>query len=542
MILISRVALLFELFKAKNIGMAPSIFAFGFRATQDAQKRRNRTFLNKASEYFFGELDKGMSSPLMFMATTGVIVAFSWKLAGRYFAPTRELADNRVVGSKVPMSDTHNAFWGLRRSVPAGQHVETMGASVDSDLKRPSLVYSEHSELTTDSDWIVLELSEFDPKLNDDIYFRSLHSLNMKKVDPSTLKRTDAEQRELDHRIELSKATGGAPVSENDMFLNPHIHGMVKCKGVSTDNNCIPYVGALGEEISRKLMLALGPAHLLRDPANTTLPVRFSLVKEAPVKTLICGLKGGELARWLSSAFPNFDVDVVEQDGALVKLARRFLGFREHSSLHLYIADPLDYARKLASREIDKQYDLIVIDCVDGSNQLATQFGRLEFASHVRNGLTKNGMVVANIPNKDPQFIYNVVQNWRMSFHMRAVLLIHCTTSPNTIMMTFQDSADRGKLNFGSVTGVEEFRDIIHTQQSYYGNNRVGFNLAGEINSQNFRVLEPNKEYSMEHYLPIAHPLVMERRAGGSSSSTSRKKTDAGVSSWWSWLSGGDKK
>lgn len=517
--------------------MVANIFAFGFRAGRDGQKRRNRVFLNKFSEFFFNQLDKGMTSPFVFVATTGLIVAASWKLADRYFKPTRELVNNRVVGSRVPLSDTHNSFWGLRRSVPVAQHAETMGESLDSDLKRPSLVHSEHSETAQDSDWIVLELSEFDPQLKDDIYYRSLHALNMRKVDPATLKLTDAEQRELDHKIELSKASGRAPVTENDRFMNPHIHGMVKCKGVSSDNNCIPYAGSLTEEVSRKLMLALGPAHLLRDPVKTLLPRRFSLVKEAPVKTLICGLKSGDLARWLSAAFPNYEVDVVESDGAIVKLARRFLGFREHSTLNLYIADPVEYARKLASREINKLYDLVVIDCVDGSNQLPTQFGRLEFASHVRNGMSQNGMVVMNIPNSDPNFIYNVVQNWRMSFHLRTVLLIHCTTSPNTIMMTFQDSADRGKLNFGTVTGVEEFRDIIHTQQSYYGNRRVAFDLAREINQQNFRVLEPNKEYSIEHYLPIAHPLVMERRAAAAGGGGKKKKD--GDASWWpSWLGG----
>ncbi|CUE55578.1 Hypothetical protein, putative [Bodo saltans] len=459
--------------------MVANIFAFGFRAGRDGQKRRNRVFLNKFSEFFFNQLDKGMTSPFVFVATTGLIVAASWKLADRYFKPTRELVNNRVVGSRVPLSDTHNSFWGLRRSVPVAQHAETMGESLDSDLKRPSLVHSEHSETAQDSDWIVLELSEFDPQLKDDIYYRSLHALNMRKVDPATLKLTDAEQRELDHKIELSKASGRAPVTENDRFMNPHIHGMVKCKGVSSDNNCIPYAGSLTEEVSRKLMLALGPAHLLRDPVKTLLPRRFSLVKEAPVKTLICGLKSGDLARWLSAAFPNYEVDVVESDGAIVKLARRFLGFREHSTLNLYIADPVEYARKLASREINKLYDLVVIDCVDGSNQ----------------------------------------------------------RQPPPTQSTFQDSADRGKLNFGTVTGVEEFRDIIHTQQSYYGNRRVAFDLAREINQQNFRVLEPNKEYSIEHYLPIAHPLVMERRAAAAGGGGKKKKD--GDASWWpSWLGG----
>lgn len=507
--------------------MAPSVSGFGFRGGASTGQRGRRKFSSKVTEYFFREVDKGMQSPWVVALSAGLVGLTSWKFAHRYLQPARELTDLRVPGSRAPLSDTHNAFWGLRRSIPVGHRAETMSESVESDLKRPALVHSEHSETSPGCDWVVLELSEYDPQIQDDIYYRSVHSLQMAKEDASTLQRTEEEQRKFNHEVEKAKASGAAPVTETDRFLNPHIHGMVKCKAVSAANNCIPYVGHLSEEVSRKLMLALGPAHLLRDPANILLPRRFTVAKEAPVKTLICGLKSGELSRWLAAAFPNYDIDVVEQDGAIVKLARRFLGFREHSTLKLFIADPVDYARKLASKEIDKQYDLVVLDCVDGANRLSTQFGRLEFISHVRNGLTKNGMVAVNIPNSDPHYIYNVVQNWRMAFHMRTAILVHCTTSSNTIMLTFQDAADRGKLNFGSVSNVEEFRDIIHTQAAYYGNNRVAFDLSSEINPQNFRVLEAGREYPIEHYLPIHHPMVLQRRAGASAALQSSK------ASWW---------
>ncbi|EPY27080.1 hypothetical protein STCU_05931 [Strigomonas culicis] len=267
-------------------------------------------------------------------------------------------------------------------------------------------------------------------------------------------------------------------------------------------------------------MLALGPVHIVRDAAKTLVPMRLTLGRQVAIETLVVGLHGGGLPRWLSSSFPNFQVDVVERDGALVSLCRRFLGFQESSNLHLWVGDPFDYLAQTAAacRQgaeqrgagrhafTGKRYDLILLDGIDGSGHLSPQYGRLEFVNSVRNSMGNTGVVAMAVPNKDGRFLYQMTQNWRMAFSGRPVLLIHCITSPTTILMTFQDNADRGKANVGSVHNVEEFKDLVRSHMKHYGAGRILFDLTNEVNDKNFRVLDPGQTYDLDAYLPRGHP------------------------------------
>ncbi|CCW65780.1 unnamed protein product [Phytomonas sp. EM1] len=302
------------------------------------------------------------------------------------------------------------------------------------------------------------------------------------------------------------------------------IHGMVKCKGVTTLNNCVPYGGHLESEISRKLLLSLAPVHVLRSASKVFLPVRFTTVKEVPVETLVVGLHSGEIPRWLSNSFPNFNVNVVEEDGTLVGICRRFLGFRESSNLSLRIGNPIDYLRSLAANlvaehggaggKIDKRYDLVLIDAVDGAGQLSTQFGHLEALNNLRNCMSNNGCVAITLPNKNASFLYNMVQNWRMGFAGRPVVLIHCYTAPYTILMTFQDDAARGMANIGSVANVREFQDLLRAHLKHYGQDRVPFDFTNEIHEDNFKVLMPGERYDTAAFLPRGHPELAQPVGG----------------------------
>lgn len=477
------------------------MFNFGFKGSGSIGQRPKRQYLNKATEFFFTELEKGMQSPFCAIGAACMVGFGAYRVNNNYIQPMRERAMERIPAARQPFADSHNAFWGLRQAVPGGHQPQTMTQTVETELTRPSLVHSEHSETTPHREWVVLELSEFDTKANDDVYFRSIHSIDMAPLPD------DEKQRLKDNKGRKDMPKGGI-VKEPLSPTQEHIHGMVKCRGIDSQNNCTPYIGSLVDEVSRKLMLALGPVNILRDLRGTLMTFRFTFVGEPDTNVLICGLRGGALARWLSTAFPNFKVDVVEPDAALARICRRYLGFREADGLQLHLTEPSDFLRRTAVQQEGKRYDLVVIDCVDGANKLSTTYSRLEFINNVRNCMTRAGMAVVNVPNKDPSYLYNVVQNWRIAFPQRTIVLIHCTTSDNTVMMAFQDMADRGKVNFGSVGSAREFKDLINTQYHAYKNNRIVFDLNEEINDENFRVFGPAQEYPLEHYLPVHHPAL----------------------------------
>ncbi|RNF03405.1 hypothetical protein TraAM80_05768 [Trypanosoma rangeli] len=168
------------------------------------------------------------------------------------------------------------------------------------------------------------------------------------------------------------------------------------------------------------------------------------------------------------------------------------MGFQESSNLRLCIADPVEFLCCTAVPEVGRRYDLAMLDVSDGAGRVSTQYGRLEFINSVRNSLTGASCAVASLPNKDGVSLYNMVQNWRMAFAGRTVLLVHCAISPQTLLMTFQDYAARGKANFGSVTNVEEFKDLLRTKLVHYGTWRAPFELTRGVSDKNFRVLHPS--------------------------------------------------
>ncbi|AYU77663.1 hypothetical protein LdCL_160013400 [Leishmania donovani] len=457
-------------------------------------------------------------------------------------------------------------------------------------MRRPQLLFSEASELherpsaanpSGEVDVVCLELSEFSPTLRDDVYYRSVHYVpaqgssaaassteyqgSWPKGSKQVSSSSDSSEKSMMSSSEVaatcsaasaaSSGTASIPTTAEVEKVTPAtdylqfmpgqgeevIHGMIKCKGVTTQNNCVPYAGHLEGEYARKLMLTLGPVHILRDATQTILPRRFSFVKQVPVETLVLGMHSGEMPRWLSTCYPNFNVHVVEKDGTLVRLCKRFLGFQESSNLTVHVDDPVEYVRRQAvmtaygnttDSEV-KPYELVLIDAMDGAGRLSTQYGRLEFISNIRRIMSNNGCIAVTLPNKDAGFVFNMVQNWRMAFAGRPVVLVHCVTSPCTILMTFQDTATRGKANIGSVAKVEEFQDVLREHIRHYGADRVQFDITREVSASNFSVLNPEQTYGIEAYLPAGHPAILAARHQEVQEAMLRKSRSQG---WGAWL------
>ncbi|KAG5482003.1 hypothetical protein LSCM1_05717 [Leishmania martiniquensis] len=568
-----------------------------------------RQYAHHTTEFFFEQLDKGFASPYVLLASGVFFSYLAWRVTEHYVRPRQEqLAQCRPI-QRVPFVPAHNVFWGLADQSQAGvsatgsraSDVEGVASNLflpqsvneaqEEAMRRPQLLFSETSELherpsaanpSGEVDIVCLELSEFDPRLRDDVYYRSVHyvpaqgglagssSVGYEGSSPTEWAQTSSSSvlgRKSMMRPGEVAATATAAASagpsasaspptaaevEKTMSATDYlqfmsgqgeevIHGIMKCKGVTTQNNCVPYPGHLEQEYARKLMLTLGPVHVLRDPAQAILPRRFSFVKEVPVETLVLGMHSGEMPRWLSTCYPNFNVHVVEKDGALVRLCKRFLGLQESSNLTVHIGDPVDYVRHQAAMTANgnpaeagfKPYGLVLIDAVDGAGRLSTQYGRLEFLSNIRSIMSRNGCIALALPNKDAGLVFNMVQNWRMAFSGRPVVLVHCVTSPYSILMTFQDAATRGKANIGSIAKVEEFQDVLRAHIRHYGADRMQFDITREVSVANFSVLNPEQRYRLEAYLPAGHPALLEARHQEVQEAMLRRSH---AQSWGSWL------
>ena len=128
--------------------------------------------------------------------------------------------------------------------------------------------------------------------------------------------------------------------------------------------------------------------------------------------------------------YPHYMIDCVEGDAGLVRVLRKYFGFKDQSKLNLVIEDPTEYVRRISTSIPEKDegggkignYDCIWVDLVNEQGMIPREYSRLEFISNVRDCMSGRGILVMNIPNKDDRILNSVVSNVRMVFEGRSVV------------------------------------------------------------------------------------------------------------------------
>src|SRR5580658_3691032 len=125
----------------------------------------------------------------------------------------------------------------------------------------------------------------------------------------------------------------------------------------------------------------------------TQLMLGALLLNPDPHSILIIGLGGGTLPRTLGKLLPEADIDVVEIDPAVVRVAAQYFDYRPDAHQHVSEEDGRAFVRRML--RTDKRYQLIMLDAYDNQyipEHLLTQ----EFLQQVRSLLAPNGIVAAN--------------------------------------------------------------------------------------------------------------------------------------------------
>jgi len=112
-----------------------------------------------------------------------------------------------------------------------------------------------------------------------------------------------------------------------------------------------------------------------------------------PRSILIVGLGGGTLPRTLEKLLPNADIDVVEIDPAVVRVAQQYFGFRPDEHVHVIEEDGRAYVRRMLRGS--KRYQLIMLDAYD-HQYIPEHMLTREFLQQVHSLLQPQGIVAAN--------------------------------------------------------------------------------------------------------------------------------------------------
>lgn len=131
------------------------------------------------------------------------------------------------------------------------------------------------------------------------------------------------------------------------------------------------------------------PAHLLHQYSR--LQMLGSLYPRDLRRALVVGLGGASLSKALLAQFPDLQVDSIELDPEIVKLARDYFWYRESDRCRSIVSDAREFLVK--NQQI---YDLIVLDAFDGL-EIPAPLRTVQFYGLVKKHLNAGGVVVANL-------------------------------------------------------------------------------------------------------------------------------------------------
>lgn len=116
---------------------------------------------------------------------------------------------------------------------------------------------------------------------------------------------------------------------------------------------------------------------------------------DAPQRGLILGHGGGSLAKWLAQHWQGLELDVVEMDPSVVKVAEEYFDYTSPSLHHVYIQDARTFLGTTSA-----QYDLIWVD-VFARHLIPFHLTTQEFYRELREHLTAGGVLTLNLASSD---------------------------------------------------------------------------------------------------------------------------------------------
>ena len=117
------------------------------------------------------------------------------------------------------------------------------------------------------------------------------------------------------------------------------------------------------------------------------------LFNQQPQNILIVGLGGGTLPEAFFGLLDNVQIDTVEIDQAVIKVAKEYFLFKESERNRVFAQD----ARVFVKRAIlqSKEYDLVILDAFNG-DYIPEHLMTKEFLIEVQRLLSQKGLLIAN--------------------------------------------------------------------------------------------------------------------------------------------------
>lgn len=126
------------------------------------------------------------------------------------------------------------------------------------------------------------------------------------------------------------------------------------------------------------------------------------LYQPQPRCVLIVGLGGGAMVRFLTHHEPQAQIDAVEIDPAVVRLADEYFGVRTGGNVRVHTADAFQFVETTGDR-----YDLILMDAFlrpsadTDTTGVPTRLKTLDFLRRLKQTLAPGGVIAFNVNEHD---------------------------------------------------------------------------------------------------------------------------------------------
>ncbi len=125
-----------------------------------------------------------------------------------------------------------------------------------------------------------------------------------------------------------------------------------------------------------------------------------------PRKLLIIGEGGGTIPTALQQMLPDTQIDLVELDGAVARIAKRYFNFKPGPKMKVTIADGRVFVKRAIPQK--PNYDMIMLDAFD-ADYIPEHLLTREFLEEVKSILAPNGVIVANTFSNSALYDYESV-------------------------------------------------------------------------------------------------------------------------------------
>lgn len=112
-----------------------------------------------------------------------------------------------------------------------------------------------------------------------------------------------------------------------------------------------------------------------------------------PRRVLLIGLGGGTLASAVSRVLPDSEIDIVEIDPSMLRVAKDYFNFSPGPKVGVTVKDGRVFVKRAVDR--GEKYDLIMLDAF-GEAYIPTHLMTLQFLLQVKQILAPGGVLAAN--------------------------------------------------------------------------------------------------------------------------------------------------